>query len=79
MATLSSGQCLQPGQSLQSDSQLHTLIMQTDGNVVLYDRHSQMIWKDTTEVGCAIASGSGYDFLVCRYTLPGNMVGQNLP
>lgn len=48
MATLFSGQCLQPGQSLQSDDKLHTLIMQTDGNVVLYDRHSQALWATNT-------------------------------
>lgn len=48
MVILSSGQCLQPGQSLQSDSQLHTLIMQTDGNVVLYDRNSQPLWSTNT-------------------------------
>lgn len=35
MATLSSGQSLQPGQSLQSDNELYTLIVQSDGNVVL--------------------------------------------
>jgi uncharacterized protein YkwD len=55
MATLSSGQCLQPGQSLQSDNQLHTLIMQTDGNVVLYDRHSQPLWS--TDTGGLITPG----------------------
>lgn len=48
MAILSSGQCLQPGQSLQSDSQLYTLILQTDGNVVLYDRNSQPLWSTGT-------------------------------
>lgn len=35
MATLSSGNSLQPGQSLQSDDDLYTLSMQPDGNVVL--------------------------------------------
>jgi hypothetical protein len=46
--TLASGQCLQPGQSLRSPNQLHTLILQTDGNVVLYDRHSQPLWATDT-------------------------------
>jgi serralysin len=46
--TLASGQSLQPGQSLRSPNQLHTLIMQTDGNVVLYDRHSQPLWATNT-------------------------------
>lgn len=48
MATLSSGQCLQPGQSLQSDNQLHTLTMQTDGNVVLYNQQGQPLWATNT-------------------------------
>lgn len=48
MATLSSGQSLQPGQGLKSDCQLHTLIMQTDGNVVLYNQHSQPLWATNT-------------------------------
>lgn len=46
--TLASGQSLQPGQSLQSPNQLHTLILQTDGNVVLYNRHSQPLWATDT-------------------------------
>lgn len=45
---LASGQSLRPGQSLQSPNQLHTLILQTDGNVVLYDRHSQPLWATNT-------------------------------
>ncbi len=48
MATLVSGQALQPGQSLQSDNKLHTLILQSDGNVVLYNQHSQAIWATNT-------------------------------
>jgi uncharacterized protein YkwD len=55
MATLHSGQCLQPGESLQSDIQLHTLIMQTDGNVVLYNQHSQPLWS--TDTGGLITPG----------------------
>jgi hypothetical protein len=37
---------------------------------------TQMIWKNTTAVGCAIATGHGYDVLVCRYSPPGNVVGE---
>lgn len=46
--TLASGQSLQPGQSLRSPNQLHTLILQTDGNVVLYNQHSQPLWATNT-------------------------------
>ncbi|MEJ6486808.1 CAP domain-containing protein [Nostoc punctiforme UO1] len=48
MATLFPGQALYPGQSLQSNNQLQKLILQSDGNVVLYNQHSQAIWATNT-------------------------------
>src|SRR5438270_8650901 len=48
MTTLSSGQKLLPGQSLQSNNKLHTFMMQQDGNVVLYDRNSKPLWSTNT-------------------------------
>jgi len=40
--------------------------------------YTQMVWRDTKEVGCGTASGSGHPFsiLVCRYSPPGNYPGQ---
>ncbi len=38
--------------------------------------YTQMVWRTTREVGCAIASNAADDFLVCRYAQPGNMIGQ---
>ena len=38
--------------------------------------YTQIVWKDTVEVGCAVASANGNDFLVCRYSPPGNVPGQ---
>jgi hypothetical protein len=35
-----------------------------------------MVWSTTTDVGCAIASSATTDYLVCRYSPPGNYVGQ---
>ncbi len=39
--------------------------------------YTQMIWRNTTSVGCAIVSNQQNDFLVCRYAPQGNFVGQN--
>lgn len=41
--------------------------------------YTQIIWPGTTHVGCAIRSGRGNDFLVCRYSPPGNVMGQRVP
>jgi uncharacterized protein YkwD len=38
--------------------------------------YTQIIWRGTTEFGCATANNATDDYLVCRYTPPGNVVGQ---
>jgi len=38
--------------------------------------YTQIIWKNTTSVGCALASNGKTDFLVCRYAPAGNIIGQ---
>ncbi len=38
--------------------------------------YTQIMWRGTTEFGCAMASNSRDDYLVCRYTPAGNVVGQ---
>ncbi len=38
--------------------------------------YSQMIWRQTTHVGCAVATGAQEDVLVCRYAPAGNVMGQ---
>ncbi|BAY93818.1 MULTISPECIES: CAP domain-containing protein [unclassified Tolypothrix] len=48
MTTLFPGQSLYPGQSLQSNNQMHRFIMQSDGNVVLYNGNSQPLWATNT-------------------------------
>ena len=37
--------------------------------------YSQIIWRTTTSVGCALASNKDFDFLVCRYSPAGNVWG----
>ena len=38
--------------------------------------YTQMIWKNTQSVGCALVSNGKMDYLVCRYSVPGNIVGE---
>jgi hypothetical protein len=41
--------------------------------------YTQMVWRTTTDVGCATAIGNQgkFEFLVCRYSPPGNYNGQS--
>lgn len=39
--------------------------------------YSQIVWRETKEVGCAIDTGKGMDVLVCRYHPAGNVMGKN--
>jgi hypothetical protein len=41
--------------------------------------YTQMIWKGTSRVGCAVHKGRKWDFLICRYSPPGNVVGHRVP
>lgn len=38
--------------------------------------YTQMIWRGTRRVGCAVADGQDYEYLVCRYFPAGNAFGQ---
>lgn len=45
-----------------------------------FSRHTghftQVVWTDTTEVGCGVVSCNGGDLFVCRYNPSGNYRGQ---
>ena len=41
--------------------------------------YTQMIWRGTTRVGCAVHRSARWDFLVCRYAPAGNVLGQRMP
>ncbi|MDB5672173.1 MAG: Fis family transcriptional regulator, partial [Alphaproteobacteria bacterium] len=41
--------------------------------------YTQMIWRDTDRIGCALYSTRQWDYLVCRYAPPGNVVGASVP
>jgi len=38
--------------------------------------YTQIVWRGSAAVGCAIASDVESDYLVCRYSPPGNVVGE---
>jgi hypothetical protein len=48
----------------------------TTGDVEAVGHYTQMVWRDTGQVGCAMASSAREDILVCRYTQAGNYVGE---
>ena len=48
----------------------------TTGNWEAAGHYSQMVWRNTTEVGGGLATGQGQDFLVCYYNPAGNVTGE---
>lgn len=41
--------------------------------------YTQMVWPTTTRVGCAIHVARDNDYLICRYSPPGNIDGLSIP
>lgn len=41
--------------------------------------YTQMIWKGTSRLGCAVHKAPRWDYLICRYSPPGNARGQRVP
>lgn len=41
--------------------------------------YTQVIARDTTRVGCFIQPAGQWDYLICRYSPPGNIDGRRLP
>jgi hypothetical protein len=48
----------------------------TTGNVEDVGHFTQLAWRNTTEVGCAMAANADDDVLACRYQQAGNYIGQ---
>jgi uncharacterized protein YkwD len=38
--------------------------------------YTQIVWKNTKEVGCAVARKGNQEYWVCNYNPPGNYIGQ---
>ena len=51
----------------------------TTGNWLDVAHYTTMIWPTTTRVGCAIYRKDGWDFLICRYSPPGNIDWKPVP
>lgn len=51
----------------------------TTGNWADVSHYTQLIWRGTMRVGCAIHSTPRWDYLICRYSPPGNRDGWWLP
>ena len=45
------------------------------GNWADVGHYTQIIWRGPRSVGCALAEGPAYDYLVCRYWPAGNVWG----
>lgn len=48
----------------------------TTGNWEDVGHYTQIIWHGDRHVGCGLASSPDYDYLVCRYASPGNVMGE---
>ena len=46
------------------------------GRVEDVGHYTQLVWRRTRQVGCALSSGSREDVLVCRYSEAGNYLGE---
>lgn len=40
--------------------------------------YTQVVWRGTTHVGCAIYPSGRWDYLICRYSPPGNIDGRRV-
>jgi hypothetical protein len=46
------------------------------GNWADVAHYTQVVWSGTTHVGCAIHPSVNWDYLICRYSPPGNVLGR---
>ncbi|MGZ8298780.1 MAG: CAP domain-containing protein [Allosphingosinicella sp.] len=46
------------------------------GDLADVGHYTQLMWRESDRVGCALAEGAREDVLVCRYRTAGNVVGE---
>ena len=51
----------------------------TSGHYADVGHYTQIIWRGTTRVGCALHRSTRHDILICRYSPPGNVLGDPVP
>jgi hypothetical protein len=51
----------------------------TTGNWEDVSHYTQMIWRETREVGCALQRGGRSDYLICHFGPKGNRDGKQVP
>ena len=49
------------------------------GNWADVGHYTQIIWRGSARVGCAVRSSRRFDYLVCRYSPGGNVMGVTVP
>ncbi len=49
----------------------------TNGKWADVGHYTQVIWHSTRRVGCALRSNADDSYLVCRYSPPGNWIGES--
>jgi hypothetical protein len=47
-----------------------------NGDIEKVGHYTQVIWRRTAKLGCALAQGFREDVLVCRYSEGGNVIGE---
>jgi len=48
------------------------------GHVQDVSHYTQLIWKNTTHVGCGVSDSGAEEILVCRYRTAGNVYGEEV-
>ncbi|MES2496653.1 MAG: CAP domain-containing protein [Pseudomonadota bacterium] len=48
----------------------------TTGDLEDVGHYTQMVWRSSTRIGCALVTGESDDFFVCRYGEGGNVIGE---
>ena len=49
------------------------------GNWLDVSHYTTMVWRTTTQVGCALERSGPFDYLICHYSPKGNQDGKRVP